>query len=222
MKTYHKIQSIYKRDPKNNYKTFLEGQWSVEAFGLLKDLAWDFTEKIDGTNIRIGWDDVALEVKFGGRTDNAQLPGQLVNYMKEYFTAEHCAEVLEGPVTLIGEGYGGKIQKGSGYRQEQRFILFDVFVEPWVDCPTGMFLERGVVENIAGALDIPYTPIVHTGPLMEGYEMIAAGGEPLLSWIAESETLAMEGFVARPRVELRDRLGRRIITKIKEKDFPRE
>ena len=113
MKTYHKIQSIYKRDPENHYKTFLDGQWSVPAFGLLQDLMWEFTEKIDGTNIRIGWDDVTGQVTFGGRSDNSQIPGQLATYMADTFTPKHMIASLRGPVTLIGEGYGSTIQKGS-------------------------------------------------------------------------------------------------------------
>ena len=47
MKTYHKIQSIFKRDPENRFKTFLDGQWSVPAFGLLQNIEWTFTEKVE-------------------------------------------------------------------------------------------------------------------------------------------------------------------------------
>lgn len=216
METYHKIQSIYKRDPENNYKTFLDGEFSVEAFGLLKDLDWTFTEKIDGTNIRIGWDDVTKTVEFGGRSNNAQIPGQLANYMKDYFTAERMAAALDGPVTLIGEGYGGKIQKGSGYQQEQRFILFDVFVEPDEHHPLGIWLERGTVMNIARSLRIPAVPLLWYGKLLEGIDCVKDRPKSLM---AEDTSLIAEGVVARPSVELRDRLGRRIITKIKVRDF---
>ena len=53
-------------------------------------------------------------------------------------------------------------------------------------------------------------------PLMDGY--VAIQDKPK-SWIAEDHSLDMEGFVARPSVELRDRMGHRIITKVKVKDF---
>jgi len=215
METYHKIQSIFKRDPETNYKTFLEGQWSVDAFGALAELKWEFTEKVDGTNIRIGWDDVTQQVTFGGRSDNAQLPGQLRVYMENKFTPELMSD-LAGPVTLIGEGFGGKIQKGSAYGPDQRFILFDVFIEPWADYPMGLWLPRSEVNTIAEILDIPVVATVFTSTLLKGYRS-------LKTWRPVTEipdsTRVMEGFVARPTVELRDRLGQRIITKIKVKDF---
>ena len=67
---YHKIQSLYKRDQKTKKFT---AQYSLPEFELLKDIEWEFSEKIDGTNIRIFWDCVTVEVK--GRTDNANLSG---------------------------------------------------------------------------------------------------------------------------------------------------
>jgi hypothetical protein len=124
--------------------------------------------------------------------------------------------IEEGPVTLVGEGYGGKIQKGSGYQEEQRFILFDVFVEPTEDHPLGIWLEREIVEEIAAALDIPVVPVLFKAPLLDGVDYVKGRPESL---IAEDPSLVMEGVVTRPSTELRDRLGRRVITKIKVRDF---
>jgi hypothetical protein len=53
MKEYHKIQTVFKRDPSNNYKTLLEGEFAIPEFGYLQDNEWVFTEKVDGTNIRV-------------------------------------------------------------------------------------------------------------------------------------------------------------------------
>ena len=55
MKEYHKIYTIFKRNPKTKYKTLLEGKYSLPEFEYLKDCIWVFTEKIDGTNIRVIW-----------------------------------------------------------------------------------------------------------------------------------------------------------------------
>lgn len=217
MKVYHKIQSIYKRDPATKYKTFLEGEWSMPVFGLLKDIEWTFTEKINGTNIRIGWNGVDA-VELCGRSDNADIPAPLANYIHEHFTTERMINGLDGPVTLVGEGYGGRIQKGSGYQTEQRFILFDVFIEPTEDNPVGIWLEREIVDSIAGMLEIPVVPIIHRGPLLDGIDMVKAQPTSLVS---DNKTLVSEGVVVRPSTELRDRMGRRIITKIKVKDFER-
>jgi hypothetical protein len=212
MNEYHKINSIYLRDPANNHKTFLEGQWAQPEFGLLDALAWDGTEKIDGTNIRVIWD--GTTVRFGGKTDNADIPAVLSGYLNEHFTPERMAAATQGPVTLYGEGYGGKIQKGSRYRQEQRFILFDVWA---AHDPLGVWLSRETVTVIGAGLDVPVVPIVYHGTLSGAIQMVRDG---FTSTVAEDSTLMAEGLVLRPQHELRDRLGRRIITKIKHRDWP--
>ena len=75
---YHKIQTVYKRDPVTKYKTLLEGEYSLPEFEYLADNEWVWTEKVDGTNIRVMWDGWK-KLSFGGRTDNAQIPTPLVN-----------------------------------------------------------------------------------------------------------------------------------------------
>lgn len=212
-KEYHKIQSVFLRDPATNHKTFLRGQWSQPEFGYLADMAWVGTEKIDGTNIRVMWD--GERVTFGGKTDNASMPAPLVEYLQHHFTPERMAAGTEGPVTLYGEGYGGKIQKGSRYQREQRFILFDV----WADAdPMGVWLARDIVESIGGLLDIPVAPVVFRGSLLAAVAEVEVG---FTSRVAEDASLMAEGLVLRPATELRDRMGRRIITKIKTRDFPK-
>ena len=211
MSEYHKINSIYMRDPANNHKTFLLGEWAQPEFGLLNSLTWIGTEKIDGTNIRIIWD--GTSVRFGGKTDNAQIPAVLVAHLQTHFTPERMTAGTEGPVILYGEGFGGKIQRGSRYRQTQSFILFDVFVEHH---PLGIWLDRSTVESIAAKLDIPVVPQIYTGQLDVAVDIVRQG---FTSVTADDKTLLAEGMVLRPECELRDRMGRRIITKIKHKDF---
>lgn len=130
MKEYHKIQTIFKRNPLTNYKTLLEGDYSIPEFDYLKDNTWVFTEKVDGTNIRVMWDGKAIT--FGGKSDNAQIPVFLINKLRERFYPKQFAEkfgVETTEVCLYGEGYGAKIQKGGGnYRQDQDFVLFDVLL----------------------------------------------------------------------------------------------
>lgn len=211
MNEYHKINSIYMRDPSNNHKTFLLGQWAQPEFGLLDRLTWVGTEKVDGTNIRVIWD--GERVRFGGKTDSAQIPAVLVEYLNSHFTPERMAAGTEGPVTLYGEGFGGKIQKGSRYRQEQRFILFDAWV---VHDPFGIWLDQSVVRSIGEKLDIPVVPVAYQGSLSDAVDVVARGFK---SEVAQDSTLIAEGLVLRPEYELRDRMGRRIITKIKHRDF---
>lgn len=123
MKEYHKINSIFKRDLKGK---FITGDWADPAFGYLKDNSWVFTEKVDGTNVRIGWDNETKRVTIGGRTDAAQMPLFLVHRLQELFTPEKFVE-FTCPVILYGEGYGAKIQKGCGNYMADRtdFVLFE-------------------------------------------------------------------------------------------------
>ena len=56
MEKYHKIMTVFKRDPETKYKTLLMGEWALPEFEYLCCNPWVFTEKIDGTNIRVNWD----------------------------------------------------------------------------------------------------------------------------------------------------------------------
>jgi hypothetical protein len=53
MKEYHKIQTIFKRDMTNKAKSLFEGRWTMPEFEYLANNTWVFTEKVDGTNIRV-------------------------------------------------------------------------------------------------------------------------------------------------------------------------
>src|SRR5271165_5917716 len=112
MNEYHKIMSIYKRDQKTNQ--FIIGDWALPEIGYLASLDWEWDEKIDGTNIRIHWD--GTNRKFGGRTDNAQIPAYLFERLEVLFTIENLKNCFgESPATLYGEGFGAKIQGGGDY-----------------------------------------------------------------------------------------------------------
>lgn len=207
MKEYHKIQTVFLRDPKNNFKTLLYGEFALPEFEYLAKNEWVFTEKVDGTNIRVMFD--GKQITFGGKTDDAQIPAFLVARLQELFLPQ--TEIFDGKfkdgVCLYGEGYGAKIQKGGGnYRQNQDFVLFDVKIGDW-------WLARDSIVEIAGALSLDVVPIVGSGTLYEMVEMARAGFES--SW----GKFKAEGIVARPRVELKTRNGHRLITKIKYRDF---
>lgn len=213
MKEYHKINTVYKRDPATKMKTLLIGEYSEPAFHYLTNNEWIFTEKVDGTNIRVIWD--GKNIIFGGKTDNAQIPNQLVNKLNEMFLPKldlfkdifKLKTSLDDKVCLYGEGYGAKIQKGGGnYRQDQSFVLFDVKIGEW-------WLERHNVEDIASELSIDIVPIIGKGTLSDMVSMAEKG------FNSQWGDFTAEGIVARPAIELRLRSGCRIITKIKHKDF---
>jgi hypothetical protein len=205
---YHKIQSIYKRDAEKDNK-FIMGDWSTPELELLAEANWVFTEKIDGTNIRIHYD--GKSVQFGGRTDAAAIPAHLIKILIERFTLENLNASfpeIEGSVTLYGEGYGHKIQSGGKYLANKAvdFVLFDVRVEEW-------WLKREDVDSIAKSLGVLSVPVIGKGTLHDAIAMVKSG---LTSEWGDFEP---EGIVARPAVDLFSRNGKRIITKIKAKDF---
>lgn len=200
---YHKIQTVFKRNPDTKYKNIIIGEYTLPEFEYLKDNKWIFTEKVDGTNIRIYYEDG--KVRFGGRTDRAQIPATLVERLIEKFPAEKFEGF--GDACLYGEGYGAKIQKGGGnYRADQDFVLFDIKIgEYW--------LQRSSLEEIAKKLEIDIVPILGEGTLIEMVEMAREGFSS--TW----GLFEAEGIVARPATELKTRNGQRIITKIKCRDF---
>ena len=210
MKQYHKIQTVYFRDPENNHKTLLEGTWAKPEFELLKDIDWVCTEKIDGTNIRIMWD--GENVRFGGKTDNAQIPTILIEVLQDTFTNEIMANAFSDSdnVCLYGEGFGKKIQKGGNYIPDRAdFILFDVKVSNW-------WLTRKSIEDIAFKLNIAIVPIIGVWKLEKAIEYVKKG---FFSTIANNKEYIAEGLVMKPITELFNRKGERIIAKIKHKDF---
>jgi hypothetical protein len=202
---YHKIVTVWDRDPDNKFKTLLEGQWATPEFKFLRNCNWIGTEKVDGTNIRVIWD--GNTVTFGGKTDRAQIPANLLNALNAMFTASRLSDDLKGPCVLYGEGYGAKIQKGGGnYRPDQSFVLFDVRAGD-------VWLDRETVNEIALELDIEVVPELYRGMLDDLIEPVATGFPS--SW----GDFQAEGLVMRPEVELVNRLGHRIIAKVKCKDF---
>lgn len=208
MKEYHKIETLFERDI-NGTKKLIEGQYRNEAVKFLADKEWEFTEKIDGTNIRVHWD--GHKVAFGGRTDRANIPAPLVNRLNELFmtdTAEQLFEQMFGEkeVTLFGEGYGEKIQNGGLYRKGVDFILFDVMI-------CGNYQPRGTVAEMARIFGIDIVPVVLRGTLQEAVDFVKTAPKSTIG------TAPMEGVVGRPAVELQDRCGNRVIVKIKVRDF---
>lgn len=220
MSKYHKIQSIFKRDQKTKEFT---NEFSRPEFEMLQNCIWDWSEKLDGTNIRITWraldhdrDGPINQRIIGGRTDRAQIPAHLFAKLEEFFPAEKMKEVFGTPaaeeqtVMLFGEGIGPKIQKGGGrYRSDPDFILFDVRVGRW-------WLKREDVFGVANSLGLTAVPSRGEGTLFDAINFVKDG---FLSAIAEDSTLPAEGLVLRPKCELFARDGGRIITKVKTKDF---
>ena len=208
MRTYEKIETVFCRDT-DGTKRLILNDFRNPTIEYLKDNVWAFTEKIDGTNIRVHWD--GHKVEFGGRTDKAQIPAHLLDKLNELFRTTESEELFEQTwgdkdVILFGEGYGPKIQNGGTYRDDVSFILFDVLVGD-------NYQEREWVEKTAQMFGIDVVPIVLVGSIEDGVNYVMSHPKSTMG------TAMMEGVVGRPMVELRDRRGERVIVKIKWDDF---
>ncbi len=202
MKEYPKIESLFNRDEKTH--RFKLGDFRRPEFEYLWCNDWEATEKVDGMNIRVNYSGDG--VGFYGRTDRAQLPVPLVERLAELFPLDAFKGI--DPMTLYGEGYGAKIQKGGGnYKADGvDFVLFDVRCGDW-------WLRRSDVADVAEKLGIKEVPTHYAGGL-DGIEKMVAQGFTS-AWGA----FDAEGVVCRPAVEMNTRSGERIIVKIKTKDF---
>ena len=208
MREYHKIETVFNRSTDGD-KRLIWGDYRNETVEYLANNIWQFTEKIDGTNIRIHWDGHNVEI--GGRTDRAQIPKHLMDYLSATFLTPEVEELFEQTygekdVMLFGEGYGAKIQNGGDYRSDVSFILFDVLIgDNWQ--------SREWVEATAKMFGIDVVPIVLEGTINDGIDYVMQHNNSTIG------NAVMEGVVGRPKVEIKDRLGNRIIVKIKWKDF---
>ena len=201
---YHKIETLLDRDDK--FKV-IKWKWRLPEFDYLRNNEWLWTEKIDGTNIRVMWMP-EVGIKFGGKTDNAQMPPFLLKRLQELFNVDLMATVFTGyPVCLYGEGFGARIQSGGKYIPDGcDFILFDVKIGEW-------WLERENIEGIATKLGIKAVPIIGKGTLTDAIERVKEGH------CSTFGQFIAEGIVVRPPVTLFTRKGERLLGKIKTKDF---
>ena len=176
---------------------------------------------------------VSFEVRFAGKTDNAQIPPKLLAHMKEKYTddkvlaslglkefipveeweTEHnwlSYEQIPDLYTIYGEGYGTGIQKGGNYiKNGNEFIVFDVKVND-------IYLKTDARDDIATKLGAPIVPFIGYFTLDEAIDFVRKGFK---STIAENPDYMAEGLVLRTDLGLRNRMGKRLIVKVKYEDF---
>lgn len=254
--TYQKINTIFMRDAKNvimPYEPFVKPE-----FEYLRGLKWRGEEKVDGCCMRIEvtkepvyvWakdneapkhepqiGDMVVGAKFkvriAGKTDNAQIPKNLLKHMQEKYPDEkvfaalglkefipvdeweehkwNSYEDIPNMYTIYGEGYGEGIQSGGWYiKGGNEFIVFDVKVND-------LYLKTDARDEIATKLGAPIVPLKGYFTLDEAIDYVRKG---FRSEVAENPDAKMaEGLVLRTDLGLRDRMGERLIVKVKYEDF---
>lgn len=205
---YHKLWAPFKRIVTSKSQSYLDKtQWARPEFELLADQDWTWTEKVNGTNIRIMWD--GHRVRIGGRTGEAQMPMILVDFLRDRFPEELLESQFHGtPAVLYGEGCGARVTAGSGvYGSRPEFILFDALVADWWLLPDGL-------ENLAAQMGIPVVPRVLVGSIFKAIDLVT---DQLFS--SHWGDFKPEGLVGKPPLGLCSRDGDRLMVKIKPKDF---
>jgi hypothetical protein len=158
------------------------------------------------------WQDGKL--KLGGRTDNANIPADLVQLLYETIDVQKLRDTFgDTPAIIFGEGYGAGIQKGGGYSKTKQFIVFDVLVgNKW-------WLNWENTCDIAKKFGLKTVPFVGEWTLEEGVLFVRKGFESILARENNNEYVSAEGLVGRTVETLFDKKGSRIIIKLKTRDF---
>lgn len=213
MKEYQKIGNVFRFDEKHRTIIGLN-----EPYETLKNIVWQGTEKIDGTNIRVHWDGHKIEI--AGRTDKSEIPAKLDKYLKDLFLTpemEYVFEQIFGETEayIFGEGFGAGIQKGGGDYVENgtdvSFIVFDVNVN-------GFDLTRSNVIDVANKLGLPSVPVCFEGTLDEAKQYVSEHHMSTLNGGKHE----MEGLVLVPRdIQLYDNNHKLIKCKCKYRDMVR-
>jgi hypothetical protein len=213
-KEYIKIPNAYAVDPATHR---FSGAFQPQ-FDYLRDLKFQGTEKVDGTNSRIYWDGHAVSI--GGHTDNASdayqtktLTGLFLTKEMEYLFEQNFGAKQ---VYLFAETYGPKINGGDTYADTNDVILFDVWVRGGADDPVkGYWLSRDKVDEVAKEMGLESVPVVFEGTLVEAeafmlkHPMSTLGG-------GKHE---MEGLVLQPMIPLLNAKGEPIKCKLKYRDL---
>ena len=105
--TYQKINTIFMRDAKNVIMPF--EPFTEPEFEYLRGLKWRGEEKVDGCCMRIEvtkeavfdgngasgtFEGVKFNVRYAGKTDNAQIPPKLLKHMEEKYPKEKVLAAL--------------------------------------------------------------------------------------------------------------------------------
>lgn len=200
---YPKINSVYKRTKGGR---FILDQFSQPEFEYLKWNNWVGTEKIEGMNIRVIWEQG--ELYFKGRTDRAILPQHLIGKLSELFNKEQMVKTFgKEDVCIYGEGFGKGIQNGMKYIPDGvNFSMFDIKIGDY-------WLRRDDMLDISLDLGICIVSEMFKGSLYEAIDRVRNGINSNWGYFLA------EGLVLKPEFELRDRWGNRVMAKIKTKDF---
>jgi ATP-dependent RNA circularization protein (DNA/RNA ligase family) len=189
---YPKINNLYKRiteGPDKGRITY--GDYTEPEFESID--RWKYTEKIDGTNVRIIMNHNCLyetEITILGKTDRSVFTPKSLEYLKNMFSVEKLLEIFDSKTTIFGELFGKGIQEpqGSIYNSDgYSFMIFDILME---DENNVWWLEFDNVQDIAKEIGVESVPILGIGDKQEIFEFVRNEHKSTIS------DQIMEGVVA--------------------------
>jgi len=221
----------------------IENSYKKKYVDIINELSiteWSISEKIDGSNSIIHYNNDEDVIKYGRRSDflqdnekhyNFQRIASEIPNLKEGFRKlckTHNIKVVE----VFGEIFGGnykhaevepvkgatKVQKGVYYCPDNAFLAFDIKID-------GEYVNSLLFESLCIVLNIPYVPVEEfKGNVYEAIEYC----NPLkdkpseiykLYNLPEIEGNIREGVVLKPIVTVRSGNGGRVILKVKNEKF---
>lgn len=207
MEHYNKIDTLYKRG--DDFKV-MPGVYTRPEFADIR--YWYVTEKVDGTSTIIQFTRDGFEI--GGRTANAQLPHPVSDSLWDIakFSRRWADGVMDrfslSTLTVYGESYGPKINGGGNYSDEVEFRAFDIAAD-------GLFLSPDQFFNSAQSLGISTVPDLGLKSLPEIVDLCRDGFNSAFA----VRPVKAEGIIAKSPVELTNNAGKRLMFKIKTRDF---
>jgi len=204
--SYPKIPGPYKRDP-DDPKKIINSSFADERISYLARLRWNAYEKIDGTNIRLCWDNHKVTVE--GRTSTSQHNPGLLAFLEERYTKNaEFEELLEQacghPVMIVGEGFGGNVQKVGPHYGEYQFRAFDVW------SPSVGWWRKDSGESFCSGVGVPIAPLIANLDLRDIINHVRS--ERTISTLGNPDP---EGYVCSPGADLYNQFGAPIRIKVK-------
>jgi hypothetical protein len=211
------------------------------VYDILK--TWVWTEKVDGTNIRVIWDPCWIpqptpttEVEvLREHIDQAYADPEAVYPSHSDLTfggKTNAAQIPADLYTFLSRNV--LVEKLRGIFPETRAVIYGEGYGPGIQKGGGDYrADKGLilfdvlvgdkwwlsyenVADIASQLSLPVVPLIGEMSLEEATEMVRVGFK---SRCAINPEKMAEGLVGRPVETLFDKKGHRLITKLKTKDF---
>jgi len=173
MSEYHKIETLYERD--EHFKIGPDLVLRNRVYDTLK--TWRWTEKVDGTNIRVIWQGGKLS--FGGKTDNASIPAELVKWLYENINPEKLAACFPTAATSSSTAKGtapaSSVAASTADQEAHRLrrVVIDTDIEH--TRMGGWWLSDENMRDVASKLGLDAVPYLGEMTLEDATDKVRAG-----------------------------------------------